>query len=230
MVYTEHARRNLLAEGLPPDQIFITGSPMAEIIDFHKTSIQQSKALETLGLKKGNYFVASFHREENVDNEARLKQIVDSLNSVADFFKIPIVLSTHPRTKSKLTELRSHLNPLIQEMKPFGFFDYVRLQQDAYCTISDSGTITEEAAIVGFPAITTRDTHERPEGMDSGVLVMTGIDTNDMINGINLARNHFQIQETRNIPLSYQDLDVSWRVAKLIQSYTNYVNRKTWGL
>ena len=230
MVYTEHARRNLLAEGLPPDQIFITGSPMAEIIDFHKTSIQQSKALNSLNLKKENYFVASFHREENVDNEARLKQIIHSLNSVADFFKIPIVLSTHPRTKNKLTELRSHLNPLIQEMKPFGFFDYVRLQQDAYCTISDSGTITEEAAIVGFPAITTRDTHERPEGMDSGVLVMTGIDTYDMIDGINLARKHFQIQETRNIPLSYQDLDVSWRVAKLIQSYTSYVNRKTWGL
>jgi len=229
MVYTEHARRNLIAEGLPPDQIFFTGSPMAEIINFHKTSIQQSKALDTLGLKKGNYFVASFHREENVDKEDRLKQIVDSLNSVADYFKIPIVLSTHPRTKSKLNKLRSHLNPLIEEMKPFGFFDYVRLQQDAYCTISDSGTITEEAAIVGFPAITTRDTHERPEGMDSGVLVMTGIDTNEMIDGINLARKHFQIQEIRNIPLSYQDLDVSWRVAKLIQSYTSFVNRKTWG-
>jgi UDP-N-acetylglucosamine 2-epimerase (non-hydrolysing) len=202
---------------------------MAEIIEYHKTSIQQSNALDTLSLKKENYFVASFHREENVDNEVRLKQIVDSLNSVADCFKIPVVLSTHPRTKNKLNELRSQLNPLIQEMKPFGFFDYVRLQQDAFCTISDSGTITEEASIVGFPAITTRDTHERPEGMDSGVLVMTGIDTNEMIDGIKLARKHFQIQEERNIPLSYQDLDVSWRVVKLIQSYTSYVNRKTWG-
>jgi UDP-N-acetylglucosamine 2-epimerase (non-hydrolysing) len=143
-------------------------------------------------------------------------------------FKLPIVLSTHPRTKKRLTELGSQLHPLIQEMKPFGFFDYVRLQQDSFCTISDSGTITEEAAIVGFPAITARDTHERPEGMDTGVLVMTGIDTDSMIDGITLARKHYDSQSSRNIPLSYQDLDVSWRVAKLIQSYTGYVNRKTW--
>jgi UDP-N-acetylglucosamine 2-epimerase (non-hydrolysing) len=113
-------------------------------------------------------------------------------------------------------------------MKPFGFFDYVRLQQDSFCTISDSGTITEESAIVGFPAITARDTHERPEGMDTGVLVMTGIDTDSMIDGINISRKHFENQSSRNVPLSYQDLDVSWRVAKLIQSYTGYVNRKTW--
>jgi UDP-N-acetylglucosamine 2-epimerase (non-hydrolysing) len=114
-------------------------------------------------------------------------------------------------------------------MKPFGFFDYVRLQQDSYCTISDSGTITEEAAIVGFSAITARDTHERPEGMDAGVLVMSGIDSNSMIDGINITRKHFESNSTRNVPPSYQDLDVSWRVAKLIQSYTGYINRKTWG-
>ena len=228
LAYTEHARRNLLAEGLPPDQIFITGSPMAEIIDHHQVGIQQSEVLNTLKLKKHQYFVASFHREENVDDKARLQLIVESLNAVATTFKLPIVLSTHPRTKKRLTELGSKLHPLIQEMKPFGFFDYVRLQQDSFCTISDSGTITEEAAIVGFPAITARDTHERPEGMDTGVLVMTGIDTSSMIDGITLARKHYDSQSSRNNPLSYQDLDVSWRVAKLIQSYTGYVNRKTW--
>ena len=113
-------------------------------------------------------------------------------------------------------------------MKPFGFFDYIRLQQDSYCTISDSGTITEEAAIVGFAAITARDAHERPEGMDSGVLVMTGINAQEMMEGIKLSRLHYESQGMRNVPLSYQDLDVSWRVAKLIQSYTGYVNRKTW--
>jgi UDP-N-acetylglucosamine 2-epimerase len=228
LAYTEHARRNLLAEGLPPDQIFITGSPMAEIIDHNQVGIQQSEVLNTLKLKKHQYFVASFHREENVDDKARLQLIVESLNAVATTFKLPIVLSTHPRTKKRLTELGSKLHPLIQEMKPFGFFDYVRLQQDSFCTISDSGTITEEAAIVGFPAITARDTHERPEGMDTGVLVMTGIDTSSMIDGITLARKHYDSQSSRNNPLSYQDLDVSWRVAKLIQSYTGYVNRKTW--
>lgn len=228
LVYTEHARRNLLAEGLPPDQIFITGSPMNEIINYHQSGIQKSDVLKTLNLKKTSYFVASFHREENVDDNDRLKQIVDSLNSIATTFNLPIVLSTHPRTKKRLTDLGAQLHPLIQEMKPFGFFDYVRLQQDSFCTISDSGTITEEAAIVGFPAVTARDTQERQEGMDSGVLVMTGIDSNSIIDGINMARKHFDDQLSRNIPLSYQELDVSWRVAKLIQSYTGYVNRKTW--
>ena len=229
LVYTEHARRNLLAEGLPADQIFITGSPMAEILNRHQSGIQNSVALKTLNLKNRQYFVASFHREENVDDKGHLQQIIESLNEIAMKFNFPIVLSTHPRTKKRLLDLDVKLHPLIQEMKPFGFFDYVRLQQDSYCTISDSGTITEEAAIVGFPAITARNTHERPEGMDTGVLVMTGIDAGTMIDGINIACKHFDNQASRNIPLSYQDLDVSWRVVKLIQSYTGYVNRKTWG-
>jgi UDP-N-acetylglucosamine 2-epimerase (non-hydrolysing) len=201
---------------------------MAEILNRHQSGIQNSVALKTLNLKKRQYFVASFHREENVDDKGHLQQIVESLNEIAIRFNYPIVLSTHPRTKKRLLDLDVKLHPLIQEMKPFGFFDYVRLQQDSFCTISDSGTITEEAAIVGFPAITARDTHERPEGMDTGVLVMTGIDTDSMIDGINISRKHFENQSSRNVPLSYQDLDVSWRVVKLIQSYTGYVNRKTW--
>jgi len=228
LVYTEHARRNLLAEGLPADQIFITGSPMAEIIGHHRSGIQNSVALETLKLKKHQYLVASFHREENVDDKDDLQQIVESLNEIAMKFNFPIILSTHPRTKKRLLDLDIKLHPVIQEMKPFGFFDYVRLQQDSFCTVSDSGTITEEAAIVGFPAITARNTHERPEGMDSGVLIMTGIDSTSMIDGITIARRHFDDQGSRNIPPSYQDLDVSWRVVKIIQSYTGYVNRKTW--
>jgi UDP-N-acetylglucosamine 2-epimerase (non-hydrolysing) len=199
LVYTEHARRNLLAEGLPADQIFITGSPMAEILNHHQSGIQKSVALRTLNVKKHQYFVASFHREENVDDKGHLQQIIESLNEIATKFDFPIVLSTHPRTKNRLLDLGLKLHPLIQEMKPFGFFDYVRL------------------------------TLERPEGMDSGVLVMTGIDSGTMIDGINIARKHFDNQVSRNIPTSYQDLDVSWRVVKIIQSYTGYVNRKTWG-
>ena len=228
LVYTEHARRNLLAEGLPADQIFITGSPMAEILHHHKQDIEQSDALARLGLIKQQYFVASFHREENVDEPARLKNIVDSLNAVAATFGYPIILSVHPRSKKRFEELKTGFHPLIKEMKPFGFFDYVRLQQDSYCTISDSGTITEEAAIVGFAAVTARDAHERPEGMDSGVLVMTSINAKEMMEGIKVSRMHHESQTVRNVPVSYQDLDVSWRVAKLIQSYTGYVNRKTW--
>ena len=228
LVYTEHARRNLLAEGLASDQIFITGSPMAEILHHHKQDIEQSDALARLGLIKQQYFVASFHREENVDEPFRLKSINDSLNAVATTFGYPIILSVHPRTKKRFEELKTGFHPLIKEMKPFGFFDYVRLQQDSYCTISDSGTITEEAAIVGFAAVTARDAHEHPEGMDSGVLVMTGIDAEEMIEGIKVSRMHYEDQEVRNVPVSYQDLDVSWRVINLIQSYTGYVNRKTW--
>ena len=228
LVYTEHARRNLLAEGLASDQIFITGSPMAEILHHHKQDIEQSDALARLGLIKQQYFVASFHREENVDEPFRLKSINDSLNAVATTFGYPIILSVHPRTKKRFEELKTGFHPLIKEMKPFGFFDYVRLQQDSYCTISDSGTITEEAAIVGFAAVTARDAHEHPEGMDSGVLVMTSIDAEEMIEGIKVSRMHYEDQEVRNVPVSYQDLDVSWRVINLIQSYTGYVNRKTW--
>jgi UDP-N-acetylglucosamine 2-epimerase len=228
LTYTEHARRNLLAEGLPADQIFVTGSPMAEIISYHQTDIHQSRVLTTLKLKKDQYFVTSFHREENVDDPTRLQQIVQSINAVATSFNLPIVLSTHPRTKNRLLDLNIAFHPLVQEMKPFGFFDYVRLQADSFCTISDSGTITEESAIVGFPAVTARDTHERPEGMDTGVLVMTGVDSTSIIDGINLARTHFTSQLERSIPSSYQVLDVSWRVAKIIQSYTGYINRKTW--
>ena len=143
LVYTEHARRNLLAEGLPADQIFITGSPMAEIIKHHQVGIAQSDVLKQLNLTKSQYLVASFHREENVDSKPRLQNIVESLNTIATTFNFPIVLSTHPRTKKRLIDSGVKLHSLIQEMKPFGFFDYVRLQQDSYCTISDSGTITE---------------------------------------------------------------------------------------
>jgi UDP-N-acetylglucosamine 2-epimerase (non-hydrolysing) len=184
--------------------------------------------LSSLKLEKDKYLVASFHREENVDDKNRLRQIVTSLNLIATTYNLPIILSTHPRTKKRLTDLGIELHPLIRDMKPFGFFDYVRLQQDSFCTISDSGTITEESAIVGFPAITARDTHERPEGMDVGVLVMTGIGAQNMLDGIAVSRQHFEAKAVSNIPPSYQATDVSWRVAKLIQSYTEYVNRKTW--
>ena len=201
---------------------------MREVLDHYMPQIERSDVLKRMGLTTSKFFIVSAHREENIDSKENMTDMVDTLNALANAYDCPVIVSTHPRTKKRLTDLGAELHPLIQEMKPFGFFDYVRLQQDSYCTISDSGTITEEAAIVGFPAVTARDTQERQEGMDSGVLVMTGIDSNSIIDGVNMARKHFDDQLSRNIPLSYQELDVSWRVAKLIQSYTGYVNRKTW--
>jgi len=228
LVYTEHARRNLLAEGLPADQIYLTGSPMAEIFHHYSSEIHDSKVLSELGLSRDNYLVASFHREENVDDPNRLRLIVDHLNEVAVKLDKTIVLSTHPRTKKRLDALQLKFHPQVEVVKPFGFFDYVHLQQHSYCVISDSGTITEEAAIGDFPAVTARDAHERPEGMDHGVLIMADLKSARLLDSIRIARKHFEQREIRNIPLSYQDIDVSWRVAKIVQSYTSYINRKVW--
>jgi UDP-N-acetylglucosamine 2-epimerase len=228
LVYTEHARRNLLAEGLPADQIFLTGSPMGEVINFYSRKIDESNILKVLEVKKHEFLVASFHREENVDHATRLKTIVSSLNEVADTYQRPVIFSVHPRTKKRLDELNIKAHPLLRQFKPFGYFDYLRLQRDAFCTISDSGTVTEESAIVHFAAVTARDTHERPEGMDCGTLVMTGIDSFGMLEGIQLARAHFERGQADFVPAGYRNLELSWQVVKLIQSYTTYVNRKTW--
>lgn len=228
IAYTEHARRNLLAEGIATDQVFVVGSPLAEVLKFHEPDIMESDVLDELNLKANQYLVASFHREENVDDLNRLSQIVASLNAVANHFDMPVILSTHPRTQKRLQEAQLQFDPLIRSMKPFGFFDYVRLQRDAFCTVSDSGTITEEASIMNFPAITLRDAHERPEGTDVGVLVMTGPNAIDMCESIELSRAHLQSTTHQQVPMAYLDLDVSWRVSKIVRSYTGYVNRKTW--
>lgn len=228
LAYTENARRNLLAEGLPADQIFITGSPMREVITHYQSEIETSSILDRLNLQRGGYLLASFHREENVDNPSRLQQIVKSLNHIATEFRLPIIVSTHPRTQNRLEGLDVPLHELVRQYKPFGFLDYVRLQRDSFCVISDSGTITEESAIVNFPAITARETHERPEGMDSGVLIMVDVSPDAMTQGIRVARSHFFSEKSRKVPTSYLDLDVSWRVAKIVLSYTDYINRKTW--
>ena len=227
--YTEHARRNLLAEGLPSDQIFVTGSPLTEVLDHYQTQIAESEIVEKLGLEAGKYFVASFHREENVDNSERLAILLESLNALAAEYGFPIVLSVHPRTRKKLEDTTVALDERIRDLKPLGFFDYVKLQQLAYCTLSDSGTITEESAIMGFPAVTLRDTHERPEGMDSGVLVMTGISKASIIAGIGIVRSQFETGSLPTRPADYESVDVSWKVMKLIQSYVPYIKRRTWG-
>jgi UDP-N-acetylglucosamine 2-epimerase len=226
--YTENARRNLLEEGLPTDQIFVTGSPLTEVVEFYRDKIDKSKIVESLGLEHGKYFVASFHREENVDNAERLDALFRALNAVVGEFGFPVVLSVHPRTRKKMEGSAVLLNGKIQDLRPLGFFDYVKLQQFAHCVLSDSGTITEESAILGFPAVTLRDTHERPEGMDSGVLVMTGVNEESIIAGIKIASTQYETDNRPSRPVDYNPSDVSWKVTKLIQSYVPYVQRRTW--
>ena len=226
--YTEHARRNLLSEGIAPDQIMTTGSPMSEVLDFYMADIESSTILETLNLGQEKYLVASFHREENVDNPERLKVLMESINSLSHHYGIPVVLSVHPRTRLRLESLQIDVDENIICLKPLGFFDYINLQQNSFCTLSDSGTITEEAAILGFPAVTLRETHERPEGMDYGVLVMTGITKDAILSGIQISRAQMSEGLVRHRPLDYIAQDVSWKIAKIIQSYVPYINQKIW--
>ena len=229
LTYTEHARRNLLSEGLPTEQIFVTGSPQTEVLAHYQKQIEASDILKKLNLEKDGYFVASFHREENVDNPERLSALVESINALAVNYDKPVILSVHPRTKQKLDALQVNLDERVRDLKPLGFFDYVQLQRLSYCTLSDSGTITEESAVMGFPAVTLRDTHERPEGMDAGVLVMTGISAEAVLQGVAMAKRQFEEGAKPVVPLDYQPTDVSWKVAKLIQSYVPYVRYRTWG-
>ena len=217
LVYTEHARRHLLSEGLHHRRIYLTGSPMAEVLHHYAPKIEASKALEVLNLTRDKYFVVSVHREENVDNPANLKQIVEALNALAEQYGFPIILSTHPRTRKRLDELKGvKLHKLIRDLKPFGFFDYVHMQQHAYCTLSDSGTIGEESAMLGFAAITLRKAIERPEALDSGSLIMTGFDQQVILNSIEIARAGFEEYDVQDIPDEYKILNTSQRVLKLI--------------
>ena len=219
--YSEHARRNLLAEGLHPRRIVLTGSPLAEVLAQHRESIAASTVLERLGLEEGAYLLASLHREENVDCADRLGQAVSALNAVADHFAMPVVLSTHPRTQQRLARLGgTRLSAAVRALKPFGFFDYCRLQTGAFCTISDSGTIAEESAILGFPAISPRDAIERPEAIESGHIMATGLDTDAMIGAIELVTSqhaHWREAGARPaIPPEYTVTNCAERVVRLI--------------
>ncbi len=228
MPYTEHARRYLLAEGLPADRVIKTGSPQKEVLDFYREAIDSSTVHERLEFSPGRYFAASIHREENVDDPARLALLVESLNSVVRQYGLPMLLSTHPRTRDRLAGSGLAFDKAIKALPPLGFPDYVALQKHAFCTISDSGTIAEESSMVGFPAITVREAHERPEGMDEGVLVMSGLDPTAVTEAVGLARAHFDAAGPPTIPSDYLVDDVSWKVAKIVLSYTDFVNRTVW--
>ena len=228
LCYTEHGRRYLLAEGLPADRVMKTGSPMKEVLDFHRDSIETSGVLQRLGLEKGRYFTISLHRQENVDNPAHLKSLVAALNALARQYRFPLVFSVHPRTRKRLEAGRLKLHQLIRALPPLGFFDYVALQKNACCTLSDSGTIAEESSILGFPAVTLREAHERPEGMDEGAVIMTGLDQRRILQAVELTLAQFKSLGPCRLPADYNVDQVSWKVAKIILSYTDYINRRVW--
>jgi len=217
LVYTEHARRHLIAEGLPQRRIYVTGSPMKEVLMTHIEDIKASDALQKLDLKKDEYFLASIHREENVDNSENLSQLLTTLESVSSEYDLPVIVSTHPRTRKRIERFSERkVDPRIRFLKPFGFIDYVNLQMNANCVISDSGTICEESAILSFPAITVRNAIERPEAIDAGTIVMTGLDPEVILDAIKLQISRDIKDAIYQIPYEYEITNTSHRVVKLI--------------
>ena len=231
-VLTEHARRYLLAEGISGETIIKTGSHMNEVLDFYMDDVNKSDILSKLKLKSEKYFIVSAHREENVDSPENLKDMLLTLNAIAEKYELPIIVSTHPRTKDRLDKLgESNANPLIQFLKPFGFCDYINLQQHALCVISDSGTITEESSILNLPSITIRNAHERPEGMDVGTLIMSGLKKDRVLDSIEIILKQHS-KEKRVIPPipDYEVNHVSKQVLRVVMSYIDYINRTVWSL
>lgn len=230
MPLSEHARRYLLSEGLRPETIIKTGSPMTEVLAFHEEEINKNRILEREGLKKGKYFIVSAHREENIDSPQNFSNLLDTLSAIVQKYKKKVIVSTHPRTKKKLESIGFvNNNPLIEFMKPFGFLEYVKMEQNAFCVISDSGTITEESSILHFPAIMIRQAHERPEGMDEASVVMSGLRSDRVIESIDLVTS--QYADDNNSIHSIKDYapdNVSKKVVRIILSYTDYVNRVVW--
>ncbi|MDP3352587.1 MAG: UDP-N-acetylglucosamine 2-epimerase (non-hydrolyzing) [Flavobacteriaceae bacterium] len=230
MPLSEHARRYLIAEGLKPETIIKTGSPMKEVLEYHKQAIENNDILERENLQKGAYFIVSTHREENVDSEINFNNLLDSLTAITQKYNKKVIVSTHPRTRKKLEDLGFvNSNELIEFMKPFGFLEYIKLQMNAFCVISDSGTITEESSILHFPAITIRQAHERPEGMDEASVIMTGLSKERILNSIDVVTSHFALGvDTIHTIKDYEVDNVSKKVLRIILSYTDYINRTVW--
>ena len=226
LTYSDIAREYLLREGLPADRIIKTGSPMFEVITNKLEDINASNILEELKLSKDNYFVISAHREENISSDKNFFDLVDTLNSIAEIYKLPIIISTHPRTRNKINEHNIVFNPLISLMKPLGFNDYVKLQKEAKAVLSDSGTISEESSILGFPALNIREAHERPEAMEEASVMMVGLEKERILQGLEILST--QNNETLRKVEDYSMPNVSDKVLRIILSYTDYVNKTVW--
>ncbi|AUV44355.1 MULTISPECIES: UDP-N-acetylglucosamine 2-epimerase (non-hydrolyzing) [Citrobacter] len=229
LTYSDIAREYLLAEGLPADRIIKTGSPMFEVLTHYSDGIEASNILERLNVKSGEYFVVSAHREENIDSDKNLMNLVESLNKVAETYQLPVIVSTHPRTQKRIDAKGIVFNSHVQLLKPLGFKDYVKLQKEARAVLSDSGTITEESSILNFPAINIREAHERPEGMEEGTVIMTGVDPERILQALDMIKNQPRDNERLLRQVSdYSMPNVSDKVARIILSYTDYVKRVVW--
>ncbi len=227
LTYTEHSRRYLLSEGFRKDHVFVTGSPLKEVLTKYNEQISQSKILETLNLITDQYIVVSAHREENIDLKNNFNLLVESLNAVAEKYQLSLIFTTHPRTKKRITENQVKFHPLIRNIDPLGFFDYVSLQKNAYMVLSDSGTISEESAMMRFPAISIRTSTERPEAIDVGTIVLGGITKNEILNAIEIAKGT-AINKDTILPFEYEITNTSDRVIRIIKSYVPIVNKVIW--
>jgi len=230
LVLTEHARRYLIAEGVRPETIIKTGSHMREVLNCYMPKIRASKILQILGLSPKRFFIVSAHREENVDSEDNLRDLLETLNGLAEAYDVPVVVSMHPRTQKRLDTLEKvAIDPRVQFLKPFGFCDYVRLQQESLCVISDSGTITEEASLLNLRAITIRNAHERPEGMDSGTLIMAGLKKDRVLDSVRVTiEQHSREPALIRAIQDYENPAVSKQILRIVLGYTDYVNRTVW--
>ena len=227
--YTEHSRRYLLSEGIDGKTMFVTGSPMREILNKHMIKIENSDVLDRLKLEKGKYILVSAHREENIDNEENFMDLMNSINNIAEKYQIPVIYSTHPRSMKFIEKRNFKFHPLVQNLKPFGFLDYNKLQMNSYCVMSDSGTLSEESAILGFAGVLIRTSTERPEVLDKGTIVIGGIKGKDVEQSVELAVAMRDNNEQVVMVNDYADTNVSVKIVKIIQSYTSIVNKTVWG-
>ncbi|EFW05274.1 UDP-N-acetylglucosamine 2-epimerase [Coprobacillus cateniformis] len=226
--YTEHSRRYLLNEGIDGKTIFVTGSPMREVLRDHVNEIEASTVLEQLNLEPQKYILVSAHREENIDNEEHFMSLMNSINAIAEKYQIPVIYSTHPRSKKFIEQRNFQFHPLVQSTKPFGFMDYNKLQKNAYCVLSDSGTLSEESAMLNFPGVLIRTSTERPEVLDKGTVVIGGITSETMEQSLELAVSMYENKEEVVMAEDYADTNVSVKVIKIVQSYYDIVNKTVW--
>ena len=230
LVLTEHARRHLILEGIRPETIIKTGSHMREVLDHYMPQFDKSDILSRMGLKPRGYFLVSAHREENVDSVENLSDMLDTFNALAEAYDVPVIVSTHPRTRKRMDALgRVQPHVKVQFLKPFGFFDYIRLQMEALCVVSDSGTIFEEASLLNLPAITLRNAHERPEGMDVGTLIMAGLKKERVLDAVKVVLEQFKSTNCQSVTVhDYDAVGVSKKILRIVLSYTDYINRTVW--
>ncbi len=226
--YTENSRRYLLSEGIDGKTMFVTGSPMTEVLHKHMDQIENSKVLEELGLEKNKYILVSAHREENIDLEDNFMSLMTAINNIAEKYNMPVIYSTHPRSRKFIEKRNFVFNPLVRSLEPFGFFDYNKLQMNSYCVLSDSGTLSEESAILNFNGILIRTSTERPEALDAGSVIIGGITTDTIEQAIEVSTSMKENNELMGMPKDYLDENVSVKVVKIIQSYTDIVNRTVW--